>query len=230
VEEAGQKLSPRQVVRRPDQNQTCGNRGPTSEAFFANGAPALAFLPCPLPSMSRASRGPAIDSRHFTPVADAAAAEPASKLPPDGAIFAEIDPPHTRTREEKNMANGGRLSGDVAIVTAGGQGIGEAIAKTFAREGATVAVVDINGKEAERVAGEIATAVSAGGGKAFALTVDVTKSDKVDAMVAEVVKRCGTVDILVNGAGGWHQIVPLVDITDEEWDRLLTLNITTAFY
>jgi 3-oxoacyl-[acyl-carrier protein] reductase len=128
------------------------------------------------------------------------------------------------------MANGGRLSGDVAIVTAGGQGIGEAIAKTFAREGATVAVVDINGKEAERVAGEIAATVGAGGGKAFALTVDVTKSDKVDAMVAEVVKRCGTVDILVNGAGGWQEIVPLVDITDEEWDRLLTLNITTAFY
>ena len=124
------------------------------------------------------------------------------------------------------MPNGGRISGDVAIVTAGGQGIGEAIAKTFAREGATVAVVDINGKEAARVVDEIA----ADGGKAFALTVDVTKSDKVDAMVADVVKRCGTVDILVNGAGGWQQIVPLVDITDEEWDRLLTLNITTAFY
>jgi NAD(P)-dependent dehydrogenase (short-subunit alcohol dehydrogenase family) len=124
------------------------------------------------------------------------------------------------------MANGGRLSGEVAIVTAGGQGIGEAIAKTFAHEGATVAVVDINGETAERVSCEIAAA----GGKAFALTVDVTKSDKVDAMVADVVKRCGTVDILVNGAGGWHKIVPLVDITDEEWDRLLTLNITTAFY
>ena len=124
------------------------------------------------------------------------------------------------------MPNGGRISGDVAIVTAGGQGIGEAIAKAFAREGATVAVVDINGKEAARVVDEIA----ADGGKAFALTVDVTKSDKVDAMVADVVKRCGTVDILVNGAGGWQQIVPLVDITDEEWDRLLTLNITTAFY
>ena len=124
------------------------------------------------------------------------------------------------------MPNGGRISGDVAIVTAGGQGIGEAIAKTFAREGATVAVVDINGKEAGRVVDEIA----ADGGKAFALTVDVTKSDKVDAMVADVVKRCGTVDILVNGAGGWQQIVPLVDITDEEWARLLTLNITTAFY
>ena len=66
------------------------------------------------------------------------------------------------------MPNGGRLLGEVAIVTAGGQGIGEAIAKTFAREGATVAVVDINGKEAGRVVDEIA----ADGGKAFALTVE----------------------------------------------------------
>jgi NAD(P)-dependent dehydrogenase (short-subunit alcohol dehydrogenase family) len=124
------------------------------------------------------------------------------------------------------MPNGGRLAGDVAIVTAGGQGIGEAIAKTFAQEGAAVAVVDINAETAERVRCEI----EASGGKAIALTVDVTKSDRVDAMVADVVKRFGTVDILINGAGGWHEIVPLVDITDEEWDRLLTLNITTAFY
>jgi 3-oxoacyl-[acyl-carrier protein] reductase len=124
------------------------------------------------------------------------------------------------------MTQNGRLAGDVAIVTAGGQGIGEAIAKTFAREGATVAVVDINSTEAERVTGEI----TAAGGKAFALTVDVTKSDKVDAMVADVVRRCGTVDILINGAGGWQQIIPLVDIPDEEWERLITLNLTTAFY
>jgi 3-oxoacyl-[acyl-carrier protein] reductase len=124
------------------------------------------------------------------------------------------------------MAVAGRLAGDVAIVTAGGMGIGEAIAKIFAREGATVAVVDINTAEAARVVGEI----EAAGGKAFALTVDVTKSDKVDAMVAEVVKRCGTVDILLNGAGGWTRIQPLVEIPDEEWLRLVELNLHSAFY
>lgn len=124
------------------------------------------------------------------------------------------------------MAEAGRLAGDVAIVTAGGQGIGEAIARTFAREGATVAVVDINTAEADRVAGEIASA----GGKAFAMTVDVTKSDKVDAMVADVVKRCGTVDILLNGAGGWTRIQPLVEIPDEEWLRIVELNLHSAFY
>jgi 3-oxoacyl-[acyl-carrier protein] reductase len=124
------------------------------------------------------------------------------------------------------MPDRGRLAGDVAIVTAGGQGIGEAVSKTFAREGATVAVVDIDSAAAERVAGEIA----ASGGKAFALAVDVTKSDRVDAMVADVVARCGTLDILVNGAGGWHGLVPLTEISDEEWDRVIALNLTTAFY
>jgi 3-oxoacyl-[acyl-carrier protein] reductase len=124
------------------------------------------------------------------------------------------------------MADAGRLAGDVAIVTAGGAGIGEAIARIFAREGATVAVVDIDTADADRVAGEIAAA----GGTAFAMTVDVTKSDKVDAMVAEVVKRCGKVDILLNGAGGWTRIQPLVEIPDEEWLRLVELNLHSAFY
>jgi 3-oxoacyl-[acyl-carrier protein] reductase len=124
------------------------------------------------------------------------------------------------------MADAGRLAGDVAIVTAGGAGIGEAIARIFAREGAAVAVVDIDTADADRVAGEIAAA----GGKAFAMTVDVTKSDKVDAMVAEVVKRCGKVDILLNGAGGWTRIQPLVEIPDEEWLRLVELNLHSAFY
>jgi 3-oxoacyl-[acyl-carrier protein] reductase len=125
------------------------------------------------------------------------------------------------------MADRGRLEGQVAIVTAGGQGIGEAISKTFAREGARVAVVDINETEASRVAGE-----GAGnhGGALFALTVDVTQSARVDAMVDDVVARCGTVDILVNAAGGFHRFSPITEVSDEEWDKVITINLTTAFY
>jgi 3-hydroxybutyrate dehydrogenase len=67
----------------------------------------------------------------------------------------------------------------VAIVTAAGQGIGKAIAKSFAEAGATVAVVDIDAEGADNVADEI----SNGGGLAYALAVDVTKSNNVDAMV-----------------------------------------------
>ena len=76
------------------------------------------------------------------------------------------------------MARSGRLAGAIAIVTAGGQGIGEAIAKTFAREGASVAVVDLNGNEAERVT----AAIAADGGDALALATDVTRTDAVNAM------------------------------------------------
>ncbi|MDB5865153.1 MAG: hypothetical protein JWO70_2959 [Betaproteobacteria bacterium] len=120
------------------------------------------------------------------------------------------------------MAQSGRLAGHVAIVTAGGQGIGEAIAKTFVREGARVAVVDLNGAEAERVAGEI-------GAGAFALQADVTLTPVVEAMVKTVLERWGTIDILVNAAGGFHRLAPITDITDEEWDKVITVNLKSTF-
>ena len=123
------------------------------------------------------------------------------------------------------MGEKGRLSGSVAIVTAGGQGIGETISKTYAREGASVAVVGLDRAEAERVAKEIESA----GGRALALTVDVTRTQAVNDMVKTVVERFGTVDILVNAAGGFHQLAQITDITDEEWDRVITLNLKTCF-
>ena len=123
------------------------------------------------------------------------------------------------------MAQAGRLSGSVAIVTAGGQGIGDTISQTFAREGATVAVVDVNRPEAERVV----KAIEGAGGKALVIVADMTKTQAVQDMVKTVVDRFGTVDILVNAAGGFHQLAPITDITDEEWDRVITLNLTTCF-
>lgn len=119
----------------------------------------------------------------------------------------------------------GRLSGEVAIVTAGGAGIGEAIAKSFAREGASVAVVDLSRADADRVAGEITGA----GGTAIALDADVTRTDAVATMVQAVIDRYKVIDILVNGAGGFHRLSPITEITDEEWDRVLTLNLKTTF-
>ncbi|MDB5902697.1 MAG: hypothetical protein JWM26_1575 [Betaproteobacteria bacterium] len=120
------------------------------------------------------------------------------------------------------MAQSGRLAGHVAIVTAAGQGIGEAIAKTFAREGARVAVVDLNRAEAERVAAAI-------GASAFAIEADVTRTPVVDAMVKAVVERWGSVDILVNAAGGFHRLAPITDISDEEWDKVITVNLKSTF-
>ena len=123
------------------------------------------------------------------------------------------------------MARVGRLAGAVAIVTAAGQGIGEAIVRTFVREGAAVAIVDVNGVEARRVSRE----TEASGVETIALETDVTSADAVGAMVETVLARWGTVDILVNAAGGFHRLAGITDISDEEWDRVLTLNLKTTF-
>lgn len=113
----------------------------------------------------------------------------------------------------------------VAIVTAAGQGIGESIARRFAKAGARVAVVDVDESKARRVTADI----EAEGGAALALPTDVTSSSQVDAMVRTVAGRWGRIDILVNGAGGFDRLTPIAGITDEEWTRVINLNLTSAF-
>src|SRR5687768_3893490 len=142
---------------------------------------------------------------------------------PVGRIEFTVKIPGRTDHWRTNMA--GRLEGAVAIVTAGGQGIGDTISTLFAREGAAVAVVDINRAEGERVLKGIESA----GGKAVFLETDCTRTDAVNAMVKSVVDRWGTVDVLVNAAGGFHQLAQITDITDEEWDRVITLNLKTCF-
>jgi 3-oxoacyl-[acyl-carrier protein] reductase len=119
----------------------------------------------------------------------------------------------------------GKLSGKTAVVTAAAQGIGEAVVKTLAREGANVVVSDINDAEAERVRGEIAAA----GGTAVVIHADVTKSAEVAALFKGTVERFGTVDILVNVAGGFSRYVAITEIDEDEWDRVVTLNLKTCF-
>ncbi len=123
------------------------------------------------------------------------------------------------------MATTGRLAGETAIVVAAGQGLGEEISKRFAQEGARVAVVDMNFEQAKRVASEI----GAGGGAALALKADATRKQEVTAMVKAVLDKWGTVDILVNAAGGFHQFAPITEITEEEWDRVINVNLKSAF-
>ena len=123
------------------------------------------------------------------------------------------------------MTGTGRLAGSIAIVTAAGQGLGEAIARILAREGAAVGIADINLAEATRVGAAIETA----GGSALVLQTDVTRSVEVDAMVQAVLARWGTVDILVNAAGGWQSLAPITDISEEEWDSVISLNLKSAF-
>jgi 3-oxoacyl-[acyl-carrier protein] reductase len=110
----------------------------------------------------------------------------------------------------------------VAIVTGGGAGIGRATCLAFAREGATVAVVDL--KAADAVAGEIETV----GGRAAPYAADVSRSADVEAMVDDVVRRFGSVDILVNNAGIGRPR-GIVDVTEEEWDRTLAVDLKAHF-
>ncbi len=119
----------------------------------------------------------------------------------------------------------GRLAGSIAIVTGASAGIGENTAITFAREGASVAIVSRGAAELQRVAGII----SAAGGEVLVVQADVTRSADVEAMVKAVMARWGRIDILVNGVGGWHKLSPITDISDEEWDGTITLNLTSAF-
>jgi NAD(P)-dependent dehydrogenase (short-subunit alcohol dehydrogenase family) len=118
----------------------------------------------------------------------------------------------------------GQLEGKVAIVTGGGSGIGRAIALGFAKEGAAVAVTDLEGARAEAVAGE----VGAAGGKAMGFATDVSLTEEVDAMVERTVKEFGRIDILVNNAGragrGW-----VTNMTDETWDGVFAVNVRGTF-
>ncbi len=121
----------------------------------------------------------------------------------------------------------GRLEGLVAVVTGGANGIGEAIVRSFVREGAYVAAADIDVVLAERVAREAAAASP--GASAVGIEVDVTRSTSVDALVTHVLARWGRLDILVNSAGGFGRLAGIADIADEEWDRVVALNFSSVF-
>ncbi len=118
----------------------------------------------------------------------------------------------------------GKLSGRVAFVTGAASGIGKAIAAIYAREGAKVAIADLNLAAAEAAAAEL----KAGGADAMALEVDVTDEQQVGDGVAAVVKAWGGVDILVSNAG--IQIVhALEDFPYAEWKKMLAIHLDGAF-
>ncbi len=112
------------------------------------------------------------------------------------------------------------LSGQVAIVTGGAQGMGEAIARFLAGMGATIAIADVKFEKAEQVA----AAIRAEGGKATAYDVDMSKEDQVVALVAGVRASEGRIDILVNNAG-WQDRRYIEDTTSEFWDHIMNTNL-----
>jgi NAD(P)-dependent dehydrogenase (short-subunit alcohol dehydrogenase family) len=119
-----------------------------------------------------------------------------------------------------------KLEDKVAIITGAAQGIGAALAVGFAKEGANLVIADIlDGKQA--VAG-----VKKAGSEAIFVKTDVTRQEECDAMARAAVERFGTIDILVNNAAIFGDIVmkPFTDVTDEEWDRLMAVNVKGPFH
>ncbi len=113
-----------------------------------------------------------------------------------------------------------RIKDKVALVTGGSRGIGRAISRRLAEEGARVAIADILEDEARQTATEIVAA----GGQALAVTTDVTRLDQVQACVQHVTDTWGAIDILVNNAG-WDRIEPFVESSPETWDKVIAINL-----
>jgi 3-oxoacyl-[acyl-carrier protein] reductase len=118
-----------------------------------------------------------------------------------------------------------RLQNKVAIVTGAGSGFGEGIAKRFAQEGAKVVVNDIDVVGGERVAREIAAA----GGHALFCAGDVSSDRDVAALVRCALDGFGDIDIVVNNAGTTHRNQPMLDVAEEEFDRIYRVNVKSLY-
>lgn len=118
-----------------------------------------------------------------------------------------------------------RLENKVAIVTGGSRGIGEAVARAYGREGASVVVVNAGSPERGQ---EVASEISSGGGTAISVRADVTSKSDTAALVDEVLERFGTIDILFHAAGLMIN-KPVEEYTEEDWDRTIDVNLKGSF-
>jgi NAD(P)-dependent dehydrogenase (short-subunit alcohol dehydrogenase family) len=127
--------------------------------------------------------------------------------------------------EPRTIAELFNLTGQVAVVTGGAQGIGHATSKRLAEAGAHVVIADVN----EDAASSAAAAIQAGGGKASAITTDLLKSGEALRIIDDTIEAHGRIDILVNNAGIYPP-VPVLELKEEQWDAVLTLNLKSAFF
>jgi NAD(P)-dependent dehydrogenase (short-subunit alcohol dehydrogenase family) len=123
------------------------------------------------------------------------------------------------------MADRDRYTGKVAFVTGAAGGIGRATALAFAREGASVVVADVD----EQANAETARLIEAEGGKVIAVRCDVTSAEDVQAALHLAVETFGGLDVAFNNAGIEQSGSAVADITDEEWDRVIAVNLRGVF-
>ena len=116
-----------------------------------------------------------------------------------------------------------RLEGKTAIVTGAASGFGREIARRFAREGARVAIVDLNGDGAVAVADELGEA-------GLALTCDVSRAEDIAAAVAATIDAFGPIDIVINNAGWSHRNQPALDVDYETFRRVYAINVDSIFH
>lgn len=119
----------------------------------------------------------------------------------------------------------GRFDNKVGIITGGAVGIGQAVAIALAREGASIGFTYLSHDPRET-----SSEVVAAGGRSVAKNVDVSDSGAVDRAIEEFVNELGEISILVNNAGGLIARVPILEMSDSHWEKVIQVNLTSAFY
>ncbi|HEY8949015.1 MAG TPA: glucose 1-dehydrogenase [Rhizomicrobium sp.] len=114
-----------------------------------------------------------------------------------------------------------RLKDKIAIITGGASGFGEGVVRRFAKEGARVAIADLNGDAAQKLAKDV---------DGIAVRTDVSKGDEVKALVKVVTEKWGGIDLLVNNAGIGHKPQPLDKLPEDSFDRILNVNAKSVYF
>lgn len=118
-----------------------------------------------------------------------------------------------------------RLKNKVAVITGGAQGLGEAFAWRYAEEGASIALIDLNGAKAA----EVAASIAGKGRDTLGVQADVARVDEIETAISRIIAEFGTVHILVNSAGVFD-VVSIDDTTEAVWDRTMSINVKGAFF